>query len=61
VHTHFERLHHKLGVTDRVQLVLRVTQEFLRRGAPSNGPQPSLGASARRARLGFNVPGPAAG
>jgi DNA-binding CsgD family transcriptional regulator len=44
VHTHCERLHKKLGVTDRVQLVLRVTQEFLRQGAPSNGPQPFLGA-----------------
>ena len=50
VHTHCERLHKKLGVTDRVQLVLHVTQEFLRRGAPSDGPQPFLGAhrAARR-------------
>jgi len=29
VHTHVERLHHKLRVTDRVQLVLRVMDEFL--------------------------------
>ena len=29
VHTHFERLHHKLAVTDRLQLVLRVMEEFL--------------------------------
>lgn len=29
VHTHVERLHHKLCVTDRVQLVLRVMDEFL--------------------------------
>ena len=28
VHTHCERLYHKLGVTDRVKLVLRVTNEF---------------------------------
>ncbi len=28
VHTHFERLHHKLAVTDRVGLVLRVMDEF---------------------------------
>ena len=30
VHTHFERLHKKLGVADRVQLVLSITQEGLR-------------------------------
>lgn len=30
VHTHVERLHRKLQVTDRVQLVLRVMDEFLR-------------------------------
>jgi len=29
VHTHFERLHLKLGVTDRAQLILRVLREFL--------------------------------
>ena len=29
VKTHLERLHQKLGVTDRVQVVLRVTREFL--------------------------------
>jgi len=29
VHTHFERLHRKLGVADRVELVLRVIEEFL--------------------------------
>ncbi len=29
VHTHIERLHHKLAVTDRVELVLRVMQEFV--------------------------------
>ena len=29
VHTHFERLHRKLGVTDRVALVLRVMAEFV--------------------------------
>ncbi len=35
VHTHVERLHQKLGVADRVQLVLRILQEFLRLPAPS--------------------------
>jgi DNA-binding NarL/FixJ family response regulator len=29
IHTHVERLHHKLAITDRAQLLLRVTQEFL--------------------------------
>lgn len=29
VHTHVERLHHKLHVADRVQLALRVMDEFL--------------------------------
>ncbi len=29
VHTHLDRLHHKLGVVDRVQLILRITNEFL--------------------------------
>jgi DNA-binding CsgD family transcriptional regulator len=29
IHTHVERLHHKLVITDRAQLLLRVTQEFL--------------------------------
>jgi DNA-binding NarL/FixJ family response regulator len=29
VHTHVERLHHKLGVTDRSQLILRVVQEYM--------------------------------
>jgi DNA-binding NarL/FixJ family response regulator len=28
IHTHVERLHHKLGIADRAQLLLRVTQEF---------------------------------
>jgi hypothetical protein len=29
VHTHFERLHRKLEVVDRLQLALRVMDEFL--------------------------------
>ena len=28
IHTHVDRLHHKLAITDRAQLLLRVTQEF---------------------------------
>jgi DNA-binding NarL/FixJ family response regulator len=34
VHTHFERLHHKLGVADRVELVLRIMEEFLQLEGP---------------------------
>jgi len=29
IHSHIERLHRKLAITDRAQLLLRVTQEFL--------------------------------
>ena len=29
VHTHCERLYHKLAVTNRVRLVLRITNEFI--------------------------------
>ena len=29
IHTHFERLHRKLGVQTRAQIILRVMQEFL--------------------------------
>ena len=29
IHTHVERLHHKLAITDRAQLILRVMQEFI--------------------------------
>lgn len=42
VHTYFERLHHKLAVTDRVELVLRVMNGFLTLTASSNSILPSL-------------------
>ena len=29
VHTHIERLHHKLAVADRVELILRIIREFV--------------------------------
>jgi DNA-binding CsgD family transcriptional regulator len=51
VHTHFERLHQKLGVADRVQLVLCITQEFLRLGVTPNGPQPSRTAHRAAVRV----------
>lgn len=34
VHTHIGRLHHKLAVTNRAQLILRVMQEFMGLTAP---------------------------
>jgi DNA-binding NarL/FixJ family response regulator len=38
VHTHVERLHRKLGITHRAQLIVRVMQEFLALTAsPDNG------------------------
>jgi DNA-binding NarL/FixJ family response regulator len=42
VHTHFERLHEKLGVADRVQLVLCIMQEFLRLRASPGSQAPSI-------------------
>ena len=42
VHTHFERLHQKLGVSNRIQLVLRVTTEFLALTASPGGTLPPL-------------------
>jgi DNA-binding CsgD family transcriptional regulator len=38
IHTHVERLHQKLGIADRAQLLQRVMQEFLPlTAAPENG------------------------
>jgi len=37
VHTHFARLHHKLAVGDRVELVLRIMEEFLALTASPEG------------------------
>ena len=38
VHTHFDRLHRKLGVATRTGLVLRVTREFLALSASPSDP-----------------------
>ena len=40
VHTHIGRLHHKLAVTDRVQLLLRILQEYLTLTAAPKGRLP---------------------
>jgi DNA-binding NarL/FixJ family response regulator len=45
VHTHCERLYHKLGVTDRVKLVLRIMTEFLALTAAPGSLLPSICAN----------------
>ncbi len=47
VHTYMERLHRKLGVVDRVDLVLKVTREFLRLTTSPESGLPAI--CARRA------------
>ena len=42
VHTHIERLYRKLAVKDRVELVLRVTEEFLALTASPDSALPSI-------------------
>jgi DNA-binding NarL/FixJ family response regulator len=42
VHTHIERLHRKLAVEDRLQLVLRVMREFLALTLSSQGKLPPI-------------------
>ena len=47
VHSHFRRLHQKLGVVNRVELVLRVVNQFFTSSPTSRKPMLGLG-SARR-------------
>jgi DNA-binding CsgD family transcriptional regulator len=42
VHTHIERLHRKLKVADRVQLVLRIMYEYLRLTSSAPGSLPPI-------------------
>jgi DNA-binding NarL/FixJ family response regulator len=42
VHTHLERIYHKLGVHDRIELVLRVLAEFLRLTADAGSGLPPI-------------------
>ena len=42
VHTHIERLHRKLAVTDRLQLVLHIVHEFLRLTISPQGSLPPI-------------------
>ncbi|HUJ11840.1 MAG TPA: helix-turn-helix transcriptional regulator [Verrucomicrobiae bacterium] len=50
VHTHIHRLHRKLGVTDRVGLILRVTNEFLTLTAAPESTLPSICANRTAGR-----------
>lgn len=50
VHTHCERLYHKLVVTDRVKLVLRITNEFLALTAAPGSLLPSICANRTAGR-----------
>jgi DNA-binding NarL/FixJ family response regulator len=45
VHTHIERLHQKLEVADRLQLVLRIMREFLRLTISPQGGLPPICAN----------------
>jgi DNA-binding NarL/FixJ family response regulator len=53
IHTHVERLHHKLLITDRAQLLLRITREFLALTAAPGSDLPPICADrgTRRCRL----------
>ena len=42
VHTHLERLRHKLGVNDRAGLILRVVEEFIGLTAAADSHLPPL-------------------
>jgi DNA-binding CsgD family transcriptional regulator len=50
IHTHFERLHHKLGLSDRTQLVQRVIQEFLALTASPGSELPPICANQATGR-----------
>ena len=45
VHTHIERLHHKLAVRNRVEMVLRLTNEFLALTARPGSSMPPICAN----------------
>lgn len=46
VHTHIERLHRKLEVADRLQLVMRIMSEFLRLTISPQGNLPPICSNA---------------
>jgi DNA-binding CsgD family transcriptional regulator len=50
VHTHFDRLHHKLAVIDRAELILCVMNEFLALTAAPESTLPSICANRTAGR-----------
>lgn len=59
VHTHFERLHHKLGAHTRAQIILRVVQEVLaRNGSVDRLERPEAGARLANRQTRQDQPGP---
>ena len=55
VHTHVERLHHKLAVKDRGQLILRVVDDYLSLTAVSERVLPSICANRTAGRCPFRL------
>jgi DNA-binding CsgD family transcriptional regulator len=56
VHTYVERLYRKLAVVDRVELVLRVTNQFLALTAAPESTLPSICANRTAGRCPFHHP-----
>ena len=56
VHTHCERLYRKLGVTDRVKLVLRVVSEFLVLTVSSDNDLPPICAELAGGKCPLRLP-----
>ena len=55
VHSHVERLHHKLGITDRAQLLLRVVQEFFALTATPGNDLPPICSIRAAGRCPFHT------
>jgi DNA-binding CsgD family transcriptional regulator len=56
VHSHFERLHYKLAVADRVELIVRVMDEFLALTAAPESTLPSICANRTAGRCPLCAP-----
>ena len=54
VHTHIDRLHQKLGVTDRVEVVVRIMQEFIALTIAPGTTLPSICANRAAGRCPFH-------
>jgi hypothetical protein len=55
VHTYIERLHRKLAVADRAELILRVMFEFLALTAAPESTLPSICANRTAGRCPFHA------